>query len=91
MADVDGSHDNGRYLDPHRVRCVDWQTLGTTFVTIAVLMDPVGIAPVFVAMTHALDAPTRRRAAIARVFGLLLSAFAVQLIVNGVQGTLDGA
>jgi len=24
------------------------------------------------------------------VFGLLLSAFAVQLIVNGVQGTLDG-
>ncbi len=58
---------------------MDWQTLGTTFVTIAVLMDPVGIAPIFVAMTHALDAPARRRAAIRAVFaaGGLIIGFAL--------------
>jgi multiple antibiotic resistance protein len=58
---------------------VDWQTLGTTFVTIAVLMDPVGIAPIFVAMTHALDGPARQRAAIRAVLaaGALIIGFAL--------------
>ncbi len=42
---------------------MDWQSLGETFVTLTVLMDPVGIAPVFIAMTHGLDAGARQRAA----------------------------
>jgi multiple antibiotic resistance protein len=58
---------------------VDWQTLGTTFVTITVLMDPVGIAPIFVAMTHALEPRARRQAAIRAVVaaGALIIGFAL--------------
>jgi multiple antibiotic resistance protein len=58
---------------------VDWQTLGTTFVTIAVLMDPVGIAPIFVAMTATLEPRARQRAAIRAVFaaGGLIIGFAL--------------
>jgi multiple antibiotic resistance protein len=58
---------------------VDWQTLGTTFVTITVLMDPIGIAPIFIAMTHALDAPARQRAACRAVLaaGALIIGFAL--------------
>ena len=54
---------------------MDWETLGTTFVTLAVLMDPVGIAPIFVAMTRALSPAQRRQAAIRAVLaagGLIL-------------------
>lgn len=62
---------------------MDWDTLGTTFVTIAVLMDPVGIAPIFVAMTARLDPRDRQRAAIRAVFaaGGLIIGFA---LVGGV-------
>ena len=62
---------------------MDWDTLGTTFVTIAVLMDPVGIAPIFVAMTARLDPAERQRAAIRAVFaaGALIIGFA---LVGGV-------
>ncbi len=58
---------------------VDWETLGTTFVTLAVLMDPVGIAPIFVAMTRALSPAQRRRAAIRAVLaaGGLIIGFAL--------------
>lgn len=56
-----------------------WETLGTTFVTIAVLMDPVGIAPIFVSMTHALEPAQRRAAAIRAVLaaGGLIIGFAL--------------
>ena len=58
---------------------MDWEILGTTFVTIAVLMDPVGIAPIFVAMTATLAPGERRRAAIRAVFaaGGLIIGFAL--------------
>jgi multiple antibiotic resistance protein len=58
---------------------MDWQILGTTFVTITVLMDPVGIAPIFIAMTHALDARARQRAAVLAVLaaGALIIGFAL--------------
>ncbi len=49
---------------------MDWDTLGTTFVTLVVLMDPVGIAPIFVAMTRTLEPAQRRRA----VFRAVLAA-----------------
>lgn len=54
---------------------MDWQTLGETFVTLTVIMDPVGLGPFFVAMTRRLDAPARQRAAIRAVLaagGLIL-------------------
>ena len=58
---------------------MDWETLGTTFVTLAVLMDPVGIAPIFVAMTRALSPAQRRQAAIRAVLaaGGLIIGFAL--------------
>jgi len=58
---------------------MDWETLGTTFVTLAVLMDPVGIAPIFVAMTRTLEPAQRRQAAIRAVLaaGGLIIGFAL--------------
>jgi multiple antibiotic resistance protein len=58
---------------------VNWQALGETFVTLAVLMDPVGLAPIFVTMTARLEAPARRRAAIRAVIaaGVLILGFAL--------------
>jgi multiple antibiotic resistance protein len=43
---------------------VDAQALGETFVTLTVLMDPIGLAPVFVAFTRGLAPALRRRAAV---------------------------
>ena len=54
---------------------MDWQALGETFVTLAVIMDPVGLAPVFVAMTARLSPAARKRAAVRAVLaagGLIL-------------------
>lgn len=54
---------------------MSWQTIGETFVTLAVIMDPVGLAPLFVVMTRPLDPGARRRAAIRAVVaggGLIL-------------------
>jgi multiple antibiotic resistance protein len=54
---------------------VSWSTLGETAVTLAVIMDPVGLAPIFVVMTRRLDARARQRAAMRAVFaagGLIL-------------------
>lgn len=42
---------------------MNWQALGETAVTLTVIMDPIGLAPIFVAMTGRLDAGARRRAA----------------------------
>jgi multiple antibiotic resistance protein len=43
---------------------VDWTVLGETFVTLVVIMDPVGVAPIFIAVTQRLSAADRRRAAL---------------------------
>ncbi len=50
-----------------------------TAVTLAVIMDPIGIAPIFVAITRRLDARARQRAAIQAVFaaGGLIIGFAL--------------
>ena len=47
----------------------------TAFVTLLVVVDPVGVAPIFVAITRELDARARRRT-LARA---VLTAFAVSL------------
>jgi multiple antibiotic resistance protein len=58
---------------------VSWSTLGETAVTLAVIMDPVGIAPIFVVMTRRLGPGERRRAALRAVFaaGGLIIGFAL--------------
>ena len=58
---------------------MSWQTLGETFVTLAVIMDPVALAPIFVAITRRLDPAARRKAAIRAVLagGGLIIGFAL--------------
>jgi multiple antibiotic resistance protein len=54
---------------------MNWQALGETAVTLTVIMDPIGLAPIFVAMTGRLDPPARKRAAVRAVVaagGLIL-------------------
>jgi multiple antibiotic resistance protein len=58
---------------------VNGQALGETFVTLMVLMDPIGLAPVFVAFTRRLDARARREAAVRATLaaGALILGFAL--------------
>jgi multiple antibiotic resistance protein len=58
---------------------VHWGALGTTFVTLTVLMDPVGVAPIFIATTAPLERGARRRAAVRAVLaaGALILGFAL--------------
>ncbi|MFL5979825.1 MAG: MarC family protein [Gaiellaceae bacterium] len=54
---------------------MSWTAFGETFVTLFVITDPVGNAPVFLAITHRLDSRQRQRAAIRAVIaagGLIL-------------------
>ena len=43
---------------------MDWSVVGVTFVTLLVIMDPVGAAPIFVSLTRDFTAERRRRAAL---------------------------
>ena len=56
-----------------------WDALGTTFVTLTVIMDPVGAAPFFIAATSRLTHAQRRAAAIRAVLaaGGLIVGFAL--------------
>jgi len=58
---------------------MSWAAFGETFVTLFVITDPVGNAPVFLAITHRLDARQRQRAAIRAVIaaGGLILGFAI--------------
>ena len=55
------------------------QALGETFVTLMVLMDPIGLAPVFVAFTRRLNPAERRTAAVRATLaaGTLILGFAL--------------
>jgi multiple antibiotic resistance protein len=68
---------------------VDWNVIGTTFVTLTVIMDPVGVAPIFIACTAPLSRDQRRQAAVRAVFaaGALIIGFA--LFGNAVLDYLD--
>lgn len=56
-----------------------WDTLGTTFVTLTVIMDPVGAAPFFIAATARLTHAQRHAAAVRAVLaaGGLIIGFAL--------------
>ena len=58
---------------------MDWQLLGETYLTLVVIMDPVGVVPVFIAVTPRLTPAQRRRAALRAVLaaGSLLIGFAL--------------
>jgi multiple antibiotic resistance protein len=58
---------------------MDWQILGETFLTLVVIMDPVGLVPVFIATTARLTPAQRRRAALRAVLaaGALMIGFAL--------------
>jgi multiple antibiotic resistance protein len=58
---------------------MDWQILGETYLTLVVIMDPVGLVPVFIAMTPRLTPAGRRRAAVRAVLaaGALMIGFAL--------------
>lgn len=58
---------------------MDWRVLGETFVTLVVIMDPVGAAPIFIAMTAWMTPAERQRAALRAVVaaGTLVIGFAL--------------
>jgi multiple antibiotic resistance protein len=58
---------------------MDWQLLGETYLTLLVIMDPVGLVPVFIAVTPRLTPGQRRRAALraTAAAGVLMIGFAV--------------
>jgi multiple antibiotic resistance protein len=58
---------------------VHWDAIGTTFVTLTVIMDPVGVAPIFIATTARLSREQRQAAAIRAVLaaGGLIIGFAL--------------
>ena len=58
---------------------MDWQILGETYLTLVVIMDPVGAVPIFIAITAKLGPGARRRAALRAVVaaGALMIGFAL--------------
>ena len=56
-----------------------WDAVGTTFVTLTVIMDPVGVAPIFIAWTAPLTDKQRQQAAVRAVLaaGALILGFAL--------------
>jgi multiple antibiotic resistance protein len=56
-----------------------WRTFGETFVTLIVITDPLGNAPIFLAVTRRLDPAARRQAAVRAVLaaGALILGFAI--------------
>src|SRR4051794_16103142 len=60
------------------LRAVHWTVIGTTFVTLTVIMDPVGVAPIFIACTAPLSNRERQRTALRAVIaaGALIIGFA---------------
>jgi len=58
---------------------VHWNVVGTTFVTLTVIMDPIGAAPIFIAITAPLTRLQRQRAVVRAVIaaGGLIIGFAL--------------
>lgn len=65
---------------------MDWPAIVTAFATIFVVIDPVGLAPMFVALTQGMDARTRRaialRASLVAVFILALFGLAGEAVLG---------
>ncbi len=72
---------------------MDWEAFGETFVTLAVIMDPIGAAPVFLAITRGLGTAQRRAAAIRATLaaGALIILFALtgQLVFDYLDVSIE--
>jgi len=70
-----------------------WAAFGETFVTLVVITDPLGNAPVFPAVTHRLTPVERQRAAVRAVVaaGALILGFAVvgELVLRYLEVTIE--
>ncbi|HVH65154.1 MAG TPA: MarC family protein [Candidatus Acidoferrum sp.] len=58
---------------------MNWRAFAETFITLAVIMDPLGSAPIFISLTAGRPVAARRRAALeaAAVAGALVAVFAL--------------
>jgi len=58
---------------------MNWTAFGETFVTLLVIMDPIGLAPVYISLTARMSVHERRRAGLRATVaaGLLVLGFAV--------------
>jgi multiple antibiotic resistance protein len=68
---------------------MDWSVLGETFVTLLVIMDPVGAAPIFIAMTRQLTPAQRQRAAVRATAAAALLVIGFALIGRALFDYLD--
>jgi multiple antibiotic resistance protein len=72
---------------------MSWRAFGETFVTLVVITDPVGNAPIFLTVTRRLDPEERRRAAVRAVVaaGALIVGFAIfgELVLRYLHVTIE--
>jgi multiple antibiotic resistance protein len=70
-----------------------WRAFGETFVTLVVITDPIGNAPIFLTVTRRLEPEERRRAAIRAVVaaGALIVGFAIfgELVLRYLHVTIE--
>ena len=78
-------------------------TMLAALVTLLVVVDPIGLAPTFLGITAGLPRAIRRQVALracligvtgnivlSRLLGVLLAAFAVQFVIDGVRVLMAG-
>jgi MarC family membrane protein len=72
---------------------MSWRAFGETFVTLVVITDPVGNAPIFLTITRRLEPAERQRAAIQAVVaaGALIVGFAIfgELVLRYLRVTIE--
>ena len=68
---------------------MDWSVLGETFVTLIVIMDPVGAAPIFIAMTAGMPPAERQRAALRAVGAAAVLVIGFALVGRALLDYLD--
>ena len=72
---------------------MSWHAFGVTFVTLVVITDPIGNAPIFLTVTRRLSPDERRRAAVRAVIaaGALIVGFAIfgELVLRYLHVTIE--
>lgn len=72
---------------------MNWRAFGETFVTLVVITDPIGNAPIFLTVTQRLDPRERQRAAVQAVIaaGALIVGFAIfgELVLRYLHVTIE--
>ncbi len=68
---------------------MDFGVLGETFVTLVVIMDPVGVAPIFIAMTRGMSVGERQRAAVRATVAAAVLVIGFALVGRALFGYLE--